>query len=247
MTTTAPALPPLDARLAALRADPARTWGVRDALLGVATVPAALLAAGLLVLAVDLGDGLLVLLATAVMGGLALLVARRPARQSGGLDGALGFDLPTWRDGRLILGWSVLLFAVQGAVSGLAGLLVPALEGVAADNTSQLRGAGTTELVLVFLAAAVLAPVVEELLFRGLVLQGLALRIGFWPAAVVSSAVFGCLHTASFDAAGAALALATGALGLGLCVLARRTGRLGPGIGVHALRNAVALLLVAGA
>jgi membrane protease YdiL (CAAX protease family) len=30
--------------------------------------------------------------------------------------------------------------------------------------------------------------------------------------------------------------------GVGLCVLTRRTGRLGPGIGVHALRNAVAIL-----
>ena len=37
-------------------------------------------------------------------------------------------------------------------------------------------------------------PVVEELLFRGLVLRGLMLRLGFWPAALLSSAVFGLLH-----------------------------------------------------
>jgi membrane protease YdiL (CAAX protease family) len=50
---------------------------------------------------------------------------------------------------------------------------------------------------------------------------------------------------ASLDAGGAALAVATGVMGLGLCVLARRTGRLGPGIGVHAVRNALAMILVA--
>jgi membrane protease YdiL (CAAX protease family) len=62
---------------------------------------------------------------------------------------------------------------------------------------------------------------------------------------VVSSVLFGVLHMASLDAGGAALAVATGVMGLGLCVLARRTGRLGPGIGVHAVRNALALTLVA--
>jgi membrane protease YdiL (CAAX protease family) len=38
------------------------------------------------------------------------------------------------------------------------------------------------------------------------------------------------------------IVVATAVFGLGLCLLARRTGRLGPGIGVHALRNAVAIL-----
>jgi membrane protease YdiL (CAAX protease family) len=62
---------------------------------------------------------------------------------------------------------------------------------------------------------------------------------------VLTSIAFGVLHMASLDAAGAALALATGTMGLGLCLLARRTGRLGPGIGVHALRNALAIGFVA--
>lgn len=237
--------PPLDARLAEVAADPGRTWGVRDALLGLLTVPLALAATGVLLLAGDVPGGVLLVAASLVLAVLVALAVRRPARQSGGVRRALGFDLPRWSDVPVVLGWSVLLFLLQAVAAVTVGALFPALEGVPADNTSEFRGASTTTLVLLALAAVVFAPVVEELLFRGLVLQGLMLRIGFWPAAVLSSALFGVLHTASFDASGAALALATGTLGLGLCVLVRRTGRLGPGIGVHALRNGLVVAFVA--
>lgn len=246
LTPVTPApVPALDARLAEVRTAPGRTWGVPDALLGLLCVPLSLLLGGLLVLVVDLPGGALVALASLVLCALAALAVRRPARQSGGVGRALGFGLPGWRDVPLVLGWSLLLFVAQAAVSVAVGLLVPALRGVPADNTSFLRDAPVAELLLLGFAAVVVAPVVEELLFRGLLLQGLMLRTGFWPAALLSSLAFGVLHTASLDAAGAALALATGTMGLGLCVLARRTGRLGPGIGVHALRNAVALSVVA--
>jgi membrane protease YdiL (CAAX protease family) len=238
-------LPPLDARIARLAAAPGRTWGVRDAVLGLLAVPASLLLPGLLLAVVDVPGAVLVVFASLLLCGFAALAVRRPARQSGGLSGALGFGLPRWSDAGTVLLWTVLLFILQAVVSVLVGLLVPALRGVAADNTSFLVGLPVVELVLVAVAAVVVAPVVEELLFRGLLLQGLMLRIGFWPAAVLSSVLFGVLHMASLDAGGAALAVATGVMGLGLCVLARRTGRLGPGIGVHAVRNALAMILVA--
>lgn len=242
----APAAPPaLDARLAELAPEPGRTWGVREALLGVVAVPLSLLLGALVLAVVDVNGSLLVALASVFLCGLAALAVRRPVRQSGGLRRALGFDLPGASDVGLVLVWSLLLLLAQAVASGLVGLLFPALRGVAADNTSFLEGMPWGELLLVAVAAVVVAPVVEELLFRGLVLQGLMLRIGFWPAALLSSAAFGVLHTSSLDANGAALAVATGVMGLGLCVLARRTGRLGPGIGVHALRNAVALAVVA--
>jgi membrane protease YdiL (CAAX protease family) len=238
-------LPALDARLAGLAVLPGRTWGVRDALLGLLAVPASLLLPGLLLAVVDVPGGVLVVVASLFLCGFTALAVRRPARQSGGVRAALGFDLPRWSDAGTVLRWTVLLFVLQAVVSVLVGLVVPALRGVAADNTSFLVGIPVVELVLVAVAAVVVAPVVEELLFRGLLLQGLMLRIGFWPAAVLSSVLFGVLHMASLDAGGAALAVATGVMGLGLCVLARRTGRLGPGIGVHAVRNALALVLVA--
>ena len=161
------------------------------------------------------------------------------------LPAALGLDLAEWSDTGRILTWSRGLLVLQAVTVATLGAVVPSLRGVTPDNTSFLRDEPTWALLLFAVLAAAAAPVLEELLFRGLVLRGLMLRIGFWPAAVVSSTFFGAFHATGTDGAALALVVATGVFGLGLCVLARRTGRLGPGIGVHALRNAVAVAAVA--
>lgn len=236
---------PLDVRIAELRTQPGRTWGPADALLGVLTVPLVL---AVLLALVRTVVGLPPLLAEAVatvgLAALAALVARRAARQSGGWQAALGLSLPEWSDTARLLGWTVLLVFLQTATIGLLQAAVPALRGAVADNTSFLADRGLGYLLGFAVLAVGVAPVVEELLFRGLVLRGLMLRTGFWPAAVVSSVLFGAFHAQGVDAGTVLLTTANGVLGLGLCVLARRTGRLGPGIGVHALRNALAVVLV---
>lgn len=242
----APAHPPLDDRVAALAAEPGRTWGVRDALLALLAVPASLALSVVLLAALpDVPTAVAVGGATTLLGVAALLAVRRPARQSGGLERALGLDLPLWSDTGRVLRWSLLLLLAQSAVIVLARLLVPALRDVPVDNASFLREQGPYALVLLALAAVLVAPVLEELLFRGVVLRGLMMRIGFWPAAVVSSVCFGALHATALGPEGLPIALATGVFGLGLCVLTRRTGRLGPAIGVHSLRNALAVATVA--
>lgn len=232
---------PLDVRVAELRDEPGRTWGAPDVVLGLLAAPVSLVVAGLLLGLLDLPPAAALAVATALLVGLTVIVVRRPSRQSGGVERALGFELPAWSDVGTALRWSVGLFLLQALVGGLLALLVPDLRGVAADNTSFLREEPAVVVVVVALAAVAVAPVVEELLFRGLVLRGLMLRLGFWPAAVVSSALFGLLHAQGLSVEALPLVVATGVFGVGLCVLARRTGRLGPGILVHALRNAVAI------
>ena len=233
---------PLDVRVAELRREPGRTWGLREALLALVSVPVALTVTGVLVVA-GLPGVLATALGTAGLGGLALLVGRRPASQSGGWRAALGLDLPEWDDSGRVAGWTLLLLAAQ-VLAGALLQAVPALRGAVADNASFLADEPLAVLVVFAVVAVGVAPPVEELLFRGLVLRGLMLRTGFWPAAVVSSALFGLFHASTLDAGSVLLAAANGVFGLGLCVLARRTGRLGPGIGVHALRNALAVVVV---
>ena len=235
----------LDARVAEIAAEPGRTWGVRDAVLGVLAVPAALLAVlALLQVAPEVPGALTTALATVALGGATVLVARRAARQSGGFERALGLDLPEWSDSVRVLGWSLLLLLAQGLALVAVSAAVPELRGVPADNASFLRDEPLASLLLLAVLAVAVAPVLEELLFRGLVLRGLMLRVGFWPAAVVSSVFFGAFHAQSADLETVPIVVATGVFGLGLCVLTRRTGRLGPAIGVHSLRNATAVAAV---
>jgi uncharacterized protein len=55
-------------------------------------------------------------------------------------------------------------------------------------------GSDTLTTILVVLAAVVLAPIGEEIFFRGILFQALRRRVGLWPAAVISSAPFGAVH-----------------------------------------------------
>jgi uncharacterized protein len=74
----------------------------------------------------------------------------------------------------------------------------------------------------------------EEFTFRGYPLFTLTTGIGFWPAAIVLSAVFGAAHLGNpgEDWAGA---LSAGLIGIFFCFTVRRTGSLWFAIGLHAM------------
>ncbi len=94
-----------------------------------------------------------------------------------------------------------------------------------------------------FWAAAVLAcivaPIVEETFFRGMLYTGLRTRMGVWPSAIISSVFFAAIHPtlpAGF--------LPILALGTVLAIVRERTGSLVPSMICHGVNNAVALALV---
>lgn len=151
------------------------------------------------------------------------------------------------------------LFAPDGGVRGsdlLKGLLVSAVfvgatvpVGMAiADPTATTLPAGqwlafaAALLALVFVQATA-----EELVFRGYLLQQLALRSRnplVW--AVIPSALFGALHWANAPTGEVAAyyVAATFLIGLALAALVRRTGNLWAAIGVHVGFNVFGLTIV---
>lgn len=172
-----------------------------------------------------------------VLCALALLVLLRGTRPRQLLLGQ-------WSVGKSLLAglaWSfMILFANRmllaatkaGADPGIAlgSDTIRAMQGVHA-----LYGAGG-----LLLTAALLTPVTEELVFRGVFLRAAARHVRFWIAAVVQALVFVALH----DQPGAyplLFLLATGGAWLAL----RSGGLLAP-IALHATNNAVAVLAVMG-
>jgi CAAX protease family protein len=73
----------------------------------------------------------------------------------------------------------------------------------------------------------------EEFLFRGYALATLTDGIGFWPAAIVLSGLFGAVHLQNLGENPTG-ALSAGLVGLLLCFSLRRTGSLWFAIGLHA-------------
>jgi hypothetical protein len=175
--------------------------------------------------------------------GLSVFACTWPvARRCGGWHAAFGLSAPTEGQGRTILRWVGIQFGVRIVVATLLLNAVPALRHRHLGNLTGVSDLHPFGAACLLLAAVGVAPVVEELAFRGAMLRALMRRTTFWFAAVVSSIVFGALHAASVDswAAVAFIVPTIAVFGLLQCVLVRRSGDLGPAIGVHAATNLIA-------
>lgn len=87
--------------------------------------------------------------------------------------------------------------------------------------------------------AAIIAPILEEVVFRGLLFQGLGLRIhGVALPVVLSSLAFASIHPQ-----GPATWLVLGWIGAMGCLLVHQTGSLIPAIVMHALHNFTIIVL----
>ena len=103
------------------------------------------------------------------------------------------------------------------------------LSAPAEELMNGIDGAG---LVAMAIGVIVVAPIVEELFFRGLLLDTMRRRWGTATAVVASSLFFGAIHLQLLQFAGLTLA------GLVFAAAVVRTGRLGTAITVHAGFNA---------
>lgn len=147
-----------------------------------------------------------------------------------------------------------LRMGVGGGIVGLVAIDVVGMllsqVGLQPNQLEQyafVRSASPLEFGLLLISAAVLAPFVEELFFRGFLFGLYRRRQPLWVAYGVSSLLFTVLH---FDPRHMTVPQMAG-LSVGICMLAlmltwlyQHTGSLYPGMLAHALNNATGLILV---
>jgi membrane protease YdiL (CAAX protease family) len=230
-----------------------RPWTSRPVVVPVVSLFVALLFGALLaaVAAPSGSDARLVFAAAVSVGlegilGLGVWLGGRDVARRYATWRMFGWQRPRWID----LGYAgvglVVVFGLRAVVLGVADA---ASSDRAAREASNLPDQHISAPAIVLLAVVVVgcAPVLEELMFRGLMLRTFMRRMSFWPAAVLSTLLFGLFHT--YEAAtllgAVVLALSVMCLGLVNCVLVRFTDRLAPGIMVHAAMNGVAVLVLA--
>lgn len=132
------------------------------------------------------------------------------------------------------------------------GLLIAAVLLATIDRRfakSNLEGLDLTRnipaSIALAVAAVVVAPVLEELFFRGLLLRALKTAIGTNAAVVGQALLFGGVHAGAIYGLGnVGIVTSTVVLGLVLGYVVERHGRLGPAIWTHAIFNASSLLLL---
>jgi membrane protease YdiL (CAAX protease family) len=131
--------------------------------------------------------------------------------------------------------WKYLVFGALGTLALSIGVSQLGIEPKGVKQVIDVLR-GPTQIVLVLLLLAVLAPLVEELLFRGLVYGWVAGRWGTIAAWIVSSLAFAAAH---WEPAHVVLVLP---LGLLFGWLRRRTDSLLPSLFAHIVNNGFALI-----
>lgn len=123
---------------------------------------------------------------------------------------------------------------LQAAVSLVLGLLPEEWMESYAEASAPLNQTG----VLMVIATVVIAPVVEELIFRGLILSRLARAMPSWLAALLSSLVFGLCHAQAVWIAYAFV------MGLIFSYMTLSSRSIWPSLAAHFLFNALGQLSV---
>lgn len=133
---------------------------------------------------------------------------------------------------------------IGGALVGVTGLYSIALQWAAPSAYQKLLEEQANQmklleapLPLLILAAVVLAPLAEEVFFRGFVFGGLRRSLGFGGAALFSSALFAVLHMMWVSSPPLFL------VGLGAAIQYGRYRSLAAPLALHIAFNAVALTL----
>jgi membrane protease YdiL (CAAX protease family) len=144
---------------------------------------------------------------------------------------------------RLVVAGLLAGVAVAGAAMfisfALQALSVPPPEQ---EVVAQARAASGMTRIVYGAAAVVMAPVAEEVFFRGIFLPAAARLLSVEAALVVQALAFGMLHMAAWNTWPTAVPLAF----VGWCAgrLYLRTGSLGAAVAMHATFNAINLAML---
>ena len=130
-----------------------------------------------------------------------------------------------------------------GVVVGAGAIIVAgsAIDPVVERRLEDMEDIGTVpwQLAITVFSLVVLAPLGEELLFRGLLLRALVRRLRFWPAAVITSVLFTAAHADAYILWPRAIALF--GTGLALAWVYRRRGYWAS-VAAHATVNTIAAI-----
>jgi CAAX protease family protein len=127
-------------------------------------------------------------------------------------------------------GW---MAAAAGAYLVFGAVYVALVGEPEQEDIAEGFGAVPIQVLLI----VVLAPLSEEVCFRGMLFGGLRERLSTVPAALVSGAIFGALHALTGLSAVPPLIV----FGFIIALLYERTGSIVPGVLLHMLNNSVAL------
>ncbi len=145
---------------------------------------------------------------------------------------------PVLKDlGRALLGWGaymLLTFVVVGALTSYA----PTVDLDQQQDVGFKSLLSNLDILYAFIVIVVIAPIVEEIVFRGYIFGSLRPRMPWWLAAIIVSVLFGLIHGQLN------VGIDTFLLSMVVCYLREKTGAIWSGIAVHAIKNSIAFYIL---
>ena len=227
-------------------------WGLRDIgqalLVTIVAISAIFVLLALLLRALDIrdDDGTDARVTLILIGGQLLLDLAAVGVAAGFSIAKYGLPAAAWglvRPPRLNL-WPIastllLCYAVlwtYGAVTAVLGIDELQPQG----NIEERLFDNPVVVPFAIVFAIVIAPVAEEMFFRGFIFHGLWPRLGMWGAAFLSGLAFSAIHVTDLDKLG--LVIPFTAIGVLFARLVAKTGSLWNAIVAHAIFNSLGVL-----
>ncbi len=151
--------------------------------------------------------------------------------------------LPLWRDILMAPAGLVVYLILSAGLMIVASAIIPSLSLNQTQNTGFTGVNQQYELILAFLTLVVLAPVAEEVLFRGYLFGKLQKYVPVWVAVLATSLLFGFIHVA-FSQDAWNVAVDTFALSVVLCLLRISTGSIWASMLLHMIKNGIAFYIL---
>jgi uncharacterized protein len=148
-----------------------------------------------------------------------------------------------WSD----LGWGPLIWVAAVMCQVVVAAVVLVARVPTSSNTEGIGDlqADRSYVIALLVTAVIAAPLVEEMVFRGVVLRGLLSRFGVIVSIGVQAVLFGVAHIDPVRGIGnVGLAVVLSAVGVALGTAAYLLRRIGPTILAHAIFNGIVLAIV---
>jgi membrane protease YdiL (CAAX protease family) len=146
--------------------------------------------------------------------------------------------LLNWADMALAPAGFIVYFVASSLLVYLGSQLIPGFDLGQVQETGFSHVSQYYEYALAFVTLIVIAPIAEEVLFRGFLYGKLRARMPVWVAVLLTSALFGLLH-GQWN-----VGLDVFALSIVLCSLREVTGSIWSGILLHMLKNSIAFFII---
>lgn len=168
-----------------------------------------------------------------------LITKQKPDKKTLGIS-----RLPSWMDIGLGILSVLPYYLLAGVVVWLGISVLKVIDPSVGQQIAFTSVYARIDYAVAFITFVVLAPLAEELLFRGYLLGGLSEKGSRWLAVIVTAVVFGLLHAPGFTESGIVwqwgAAADTFALGIIAGSLRVVTKNIWAGVILHAIKNAVA-------